>query len=257
MASGAVLAVRRPHLWWLAGRWWVLVGCGSSGPPVRLSLALWAGPDLPPTSGCNRGWGWGSGASRGTVWGAGGVLARTEGLLRRLPFVLLGVTPRARPVIYGQGHPLPPRKRQVQPLARDPKAEPWGDLLAVPFHQSPPPAHHHCPLGGTTPHAPGRHGLAWVMSCPEQLSGHVRAKGSLESVSCLLVSWKEMDPGVSQSRPRGGKLCPLLGFLGVQGAALGRWGEIKTPGFPRAAVATWPRSSGGPIVGQDGCTGDQ
>lgn len=91
-----------------------------------------------------------------------------------------------------KGTPLPPRKRQVQPLAQDPEVEAWGDLLAVLFHQTPPPAHHHSPLGGTTPHAlqgaPGSHGLAWVMSCPEQLSGHIRAEGSLESVSCLLVS---------------------------------------------------------------------
>ena len=36
----------------------------------------------------------------------------------------------------GEGTTRPPRKRQVQLLTQDPDVEAWGDLLAVPFHQT-------------------------------------------------------------------------------------------------------------------------
>ena len=73
------------------------------------------------------------------------------------------------------------------------------------------------------------------MSCPEQRSGHVRAEGSLESVSCLLISRKEMDPGVSQSRPRGVKALPILGILRGPGCCPGQAGQDKDAWIPQGS----------------------
>ena len=50
-------------------------------------------------------------------------------------------------------------------------------------------------------------------------------------------------PRGESEQTQGWKALPTLGILWGPGAALGRQGKIKTPGFPRAAVATWPRSS--------------
>lgn len=168
-------------------------------PPVSGALGR-ARPSS--TWGCNRGWGVGVWCQQEHRLGAGGVLCPQKGCSAG-SLLCCWATPRAHPVIYGQGHPCP-QEEQVQPLAQDPKAEPWGDLLAVPFHQSPPPLpswgnHTPCPAG-----APGRHGLAWSDELPRAvIPGHVRAKGSLESVSCLLVFMEGNGPRGESEQTQG------------------------------------------------------
>lgn len=162
-------------------------------------------------------------------------MAPTEGLLRRLPSVLLGMTPRARPVIYGQGHPLPPRKRQVQPLAQDPKAEPWGDLLAVPFHQSPPPLPS---WGNHTPCPAGSPWQAWSCLGDELPRAVIRSRqGQGVFGECLMLAcfMEGNGPRGESEQTQGWKTLPTLGVLRGPGCCPWQAGRDKDTWIPQGS----------------------
>lgn len=125
---------------------------------------------------------------------------------------------------------LPPGRRQVQPLAQDPKAEPWGDLLAVPFHQSPPPLpswgnHTPCPAG-----APGRHGLAYQGDeLPRAVIRSRQGQGVFGECLMLACFMEGNGPRGESEQTQGWKTLPTLGVLRGPGCCpWQRQGEIKT-----------------------------